>query len=125
MASILQFQNDGVALSMNIDLLLDKQSLETLVLLPAHLSVERTRLHTARNRYTGGQNKQLMVMSDPGKDDSQNRDRQNREYQLGKTNSDRVWHFHGILLSLPIWQDKMRAGKILSFPARDTMRVQE
>ena len=40
MASILQLQNDGVALSMNIDLLLDKQSLETLVLLPAHLSVE-------------------------------------------------------------------------------------
>ena len=61
-ASILQLQNDGVALSRNIDLLLDKQSLETLVLLPAHLSVERTRLHTARNRYTGGQNKQLMVM---------------------------------------------------------------
>ena len=29
MASILQFQNDGIALSMNIDLLLDKQSLET------------------------------------------------------------------------------------------------
>lgn len=61
MASILQLQNDGVALSRNIDLLLDKQSLETLVLLPAHLSVERTRLHTARNRYTGGQNKQLML----------------------------------------------------------------
>lgn len=33
MASILQLQNDGVALSMNIDLLLDKQSLETVCLL--------------------------------------------------------------------------------------------
>ena len=38
-----------------------KSMVETLVLLPAHLSVERTRLHTARNRYIGGQDEQLII----------------------------------------------------------------
>ena len=51
-----------MSLSGNIGLLLDEQTLKTFVLLLAHLSVERTHLHAARNRYTGGQNEQLIVM---------------------------------------------------------------